>query len=178
MQRQIDSSMTSRSGWPIRERVKRRGAPEQALAEAELARAPEDRVEPPPSPWHERLTVHGAVGAGGLLGANARYFLGVWATNRWGADFPWGTLLINVTGSVLLGFYLTLVTERFTGRAVTRLFLATGFLGAFTTFSTFGYETATLLQDGSITRAIAYITASMLVSVSGVIAGILAAHSL
>jgi CrcB protein len=124
------------------------------------------------------LATHGAIGAGGLLGANARYFMGVWAAERWGTAFPWGTFLINVVGSFLLGFYLTLVTERFTGRAVTRLFVATGFLGAFTTFSTFGYETAMLLRDGSPAQALAYVAASLVVGVSGVIAGILAAHSL
>ncbi len=143
-----------------------------------MAHAPEDQEEPPASLWRTRLATHGAIGAGGLLGANARYFMGVWAADRWGTAFPWGTFAINIVGSFLLGFYLTLVTERFTGRAVTRLFLATGFLGAFTTFSTFGYETATFLQNGSPARALSYVAASLIVGIGGVIAGILAAHSL
>ncbi|HET8523119.1 MAG TPA: fluoride efflux transporter CrcB [Thermomicrobiales bacterium] len=168
-------------GDNVEEVVRRRhGIPEEAIAEAELAHAPEDREELLSSPWRlrERLATHGAIGAGGLLGANARYFMGVWAANRWGTAFPWGTFAINIAGSFLLGFYLTLVTERFTGRAVTRLFVATGFLGAFTTFSTFGYETVTLLQDGSPVRALSYVVASLVVGITGVIAGILAAHRL
>jgi CrcB protein len=119
-----------------------------------------------------------AVSVGGLLGANARYLIGLWAAARWGTLFPWGTLLINVSGSFVLGFYLTLVTERFTGRPTTRLFLATGFLGAYTTFSTFSFETLQLIERGEVSAALAYIAASLTAGLLAVIAGIAAAHAL
>jgi CrcB protein len=118
------------------------------------------------------------VSLGGVLGAWARYAVGQWAVARWGPAFPWGTLLINVAGSLLLGFYLTLVSERFTGRATTRLFVATGFCGAFTTFSTFSVETVTLLQQGALRAALGYVGASLLLALGGAAAGALAARAL
>ncbi|MER3486729.1 MAG: fluoride efflux transporter CrcB, partial [Chloroflexota bacterium] len=102
-----------------------------------------------------------AVGLGGVLGANARYVLGTWAQSAWGTAFPWGTLLINVLGSLLIGVFLTLATERLTIRPATRLFIATGILGAFTTFSTMSYELVHLLQAGALLRAGLYLLASL-----------------
>jgi CrcB protein len=149
----------------------------EAVAEAELGRAPGDRPRPF-RPWHPRLTTPTAIGLGGVLGANARYQVGIWAADRWGTVFPWGTLIINVTGSLVLGFFLTLVTERFSGRPTTRLFVATGFLGAYTTFSTFGYETVRLLQDGDLLRALANVVASLTLGIAAVFLGIAAARAL
>ena len=128
--------------------------------------------------WRQRLTTFAAVGSGGFLGANARYFVGLWAAATWGTLFPWGTLLINVVGSFVLGFYLTFVTERFTGRSTTRLLLATGFLGAFTTFSTFSYETIQLLAQGATMVALAYMAASLLLGLTAVVVGLMCAHAL
>jgi CrcB protein len=149
----------------------------EAVAEAELATAPADRRRPFP-PWHPRLTSPTAIGIGGLLGANARYQVSNWAADRWGTGFPWGTLLINVTGSLVLGFFLTLVTERFSGRPTTRLLVATGFMGAYTTFSTFGYEAVRLLQHGDILRAFAYVGASLILGIVGVFLGMAGARAL
>jgi len=119
-----------------------------------------------------------AVGGGGILGANARYQLGEWIITRWGTTFPWGTLLVNLSGSLVLGFYLTLATERFTARPLTRLFVATGFLGGYTTFSTFSYEAMRLLQAGEPVRALLYVTGSLLAGIAAVIAGAAAARAL
>jgi CrcB protein len=96
------------------------------------------------------------VGFGGFLGANARYWLGGWIQSRWGADFPWGTFVINVTGSFVLGLFLTLITERYAvPRTPTlRLVVALGFLGAYTTFSTFAFETLSLVTTGALLRAL------------------------
>ncbi len=89
------------------------------------------------------------VAAGGALGAVVRYLLGLWVASRVGPDFPWGTFLINVTGSFLIGIILGLVSEGYLS-AEARLFLAVGILGGYTTFSTFSYETLELLLDGNM----------------------------
>ena len=128
--------------------------------------------------WRQRASTFAAIGCGGFLGANARYFVGLWVAATWGAVFPWGTLLINLAGSFVLGFYLALVTERFSGRPTTRLFLATGFLGAFTTFSTFSYETIQLLARGATMAALAYVAASLLLGLTAAVVGLLCAHAL
>jgi CrcB protein len=148
------------------------------IAETELAEAPSDQLASPTIAWRAHLATTSAISAGGLLGANARYLIGLWAVDRWGAIFPWGTLLINVSGSFVLGFYLTLVTERFTGKSTTRLFVATGFLGAYTTFSTFSYETVQLVQGGDTLPALAYVAASLVAGLIAVLAGAAAAHAL
>lgn len=86
---------------------------------------------------------------GGALGTGARYAIFVWAARVIGTGFPYGTLLVNVVGSFLLGFLmqLSLSTQIVGGDA--RLILGTGILGGFTTYSTFNYETLTLLREGS-----------------------------
>ena len=88
------------------------------------------------------------ISAGAILGANARFWLGDWAAQKWGSSFPFGTLLINVTGSLLLGLFMTLATERFLIDPRWRFLFAVGFLGAYTTFSTFTYESFNLLFKG------------------------------
>lgn len=112
------------------------------------------------------------VGAG--LGGLARYTIGGWVQGAAGADFPWGTLVVNVTGSVLLAFSYA-VMEGTGTHAVWRAFVGIGLLGGFTTFSTFGYETMRLMQDGQWTRAVAYILASVCISLLAVALGFRAA---
>ncbi len=87
------------------------------------------------------------IGIGGFLGAVVRYGIGLWIGQRWGRAFPLGTFLINVTGSFLIGLLMPLLTERLIVNPQWRLFLVVGFLGAYTTFSTFEYETGALLKD-------------------------------
>lgn len=88
------------------------------------------------------------IGIGGFTGAVVRYALGLWIGQRWGRSFPLGTLVINVSGSFLIGLLMPLLTERFIVNPQWRLLLVVGFLGAYTTFSTFEYETGALLKDG------------------------------
>ena len=90
------------------------------------------------------------IAAGAALGANARYLVGVWAGGRLGAAFPYGTFIVNVTGSLILGFLFTVLTERVANAAELRWFLAVGFLGSYTTFSSFAVESTSLLQTSSL----------------------------
>ena len=110
------------------------------------------------------------VAFGGALGAVARYWVSGWAHHRWGPQFPYGTLIINVSGSFVLGLFATLAF-RYAWNEQWRLLIAMGFLGAFTTFSTFEYETLQLITEGSGYRAAA---ANILLSV---VAGLLAAYA-
>lgn len=88
------------------------------------------------------------ISTGAILGANARYWIGDWAAKNIGTKFPYGTLIINFTGSLLIGFFLTLATERLVIDPRWRLMIAVGFLGAYTTFSTYAYESYNLFQNG------------------------------
>ena len=88
------------------------------------------------------------IGLGGFVGAVSRYGLALWIGQRWGRVFPLGTFVVNVSGSFLIGLLMTLLAERFTENPQWRLLLVVGFLGAYTTFSTFEYETGALLKDG------------------------------
>src|SRR5262245_59817825 len=84
------------------------------------------------------------VGIGGFIGANVRFIVGQWAAQKWGTAFPYGTFLINITGSFILGLFATL-TLKFLWDDTWRLLIAIGFVGAYTTFSTFEYETLELI---------------------------------
>ncbi len=149
-----------------------------ALGAAEIGRTADGLPGSPRSAWRERVATIGAVSGGGLLGANARYLVDTWVIDRWGGAFPWGTRLINVTGSFVLGLYVTLATERFRGRQATRLNVATGLLGTYTTFSTFSYETVRLVQQGEPLGALAYVAASLVAGLVAAVAGMVTARAL
>jgi CrcB protein len=134
----------------------------EAIAEAELPVAPADRPAALPSGWWSHLVPYVAVSAGAVIGAEARYVVGAQVAAHWPGNFPWGTLLINLTGSLILGFLITLIAERFRDPPFVRLFLATGLLGAYTTFSTFSVETVTLVHHGHAILALTYVLASLL----------------
>lgn len=89
------------------------------------------------------------IGLGGFLGANARYLVSVWAAGRFGSAFPWGTMIINVTGSCLLGLFLGWSANHVALDPRLRLLVAVGFFGSYTTFSTFSNESMALLQTGN-----------------------------
>ncbi len=111
------------------------------------------------------------IGLGAAVGANLRYGLSIWAARQWGASFPYGTLLINVSGSFAIGVVLVLLTSRLAASDSWRLLLVTGFLGGFTTFSTFSYETYNLLISGSWLAAGLNILGSVGLGLVGVIVG-------
>jgi len=113
-----------------------------------------------------------AVAIGGALGAVARYGTGIWISAKWVHAFPLHTFLINITGSFLLGLLNTLFLDRLILNPEMRLALTVGFLGAFTTFSTFSHETIMLIKDGNICTALLYTVASVFISLFGVFAGL------
>lgn len=119
-----------------------------------------------------------AVSLGGVLGANARFLVTLYVAERLGTAFPYGTLIINVTGSLVIGFFLTLATERLSLDPLWRLFFATGFLGAYTTFSSYTFEAAQLARDGAYGLAFVYLFGSVLAGMIGVFVGIIAAEQL
>jgi CrcB protein len=90
---------------------------------------------------------------GGGIGAVVRFVVATWIGQRWGRSFPVGTFVINVSGSFLIGFLMTVMAELFIENPQWRLFLVVGGLGGYTTFSTFQYETGQLVFDGEIAYA-------------------------
>lgn len=119
------------------------------------------------SEWLRDLLLHPAllVGLGGAVGSNARFWLGVWIKSFvWAEHFFWGTLMINVTGSILLGLVAVLWKD---ARSPGFLLLGTGFCGGYTTFSTFSLETLRLLERGQWLAALAYVLVSVLAGFFG-----------
>jgi len=112
------------------------------------------------------------IALGGALGALSRYELGVWISSKWNQGFPLHTFLINITGAFLLGFLNILFIERLTISPLWRLGIGVGFLGAYTTFSTFGFEVISLLEGGSIFMAGLYTFLSIVVGFTGVALGV------
>lgn len=110
------------------------------------------------------------VAAGGAAGAVARYLVGTAFAHRFGVEWPWGTLFINLSGCVLIALFLGAGSARFAGPNM-RLLLPVGFVGAYTTFSTFEYETLRLFQVGRASAAVAYVLASNLLGFVAVVAG-------
>ena len=98
-----------------------------------------------------------------MAGGFARYFLAGFLYQIFGTSFPYGTLIVNLTGCFLIGLLATLADEKFLLNPQMRLILMVGFCGAFTTFSTFIFETANLIRDGETLRALANVLISVLI---------------
>ena len=111
------------------------------------------------------------IALGASIGANLRYALSIWAAQQWGTTFPYGTMIINVLGSFLIGFILALAATRISLSVPWRLLLVTGLLGGFTTFSTFSYETYSLLVEGSWLEAGLNIVGSVGIGLIAVLLG-------
>ena len=126
---------------------------------------------------HDDLLKYFMVGVGGCLGSILRFWLGSYIGGRLGSRFPYGTFVINVTGSFLIGLVLTILAERTQWSPNWRYLIPIGFIGGYTTFSTFEYETLRLVQDGQMVAAMLNVVMSVMVGFAGVWAGMVAGRS-
>lgn len=118
-------------------------------------------------PWVRVL----ALSAGGALGVNARYWLGVWMSRWVSPQFPWATVTINVSGSFAIGVLATLL-DRWSPHSHLRLLVLVGFLGGYTTFSTFAFESLTLWERGETGLALANLAGSVVAGLVAVTLGV------
>ena len=116
------------------------------------------------------------VGVGGFLGANARYILGALIAERLGTTFPYGTLIVNLTGSLAIGIILVLLTEHLAADPAWRLLLVVGFLGGYTTFSSYTFEALLLAEAGQWGRALWYVLGSNVLGLVAAFVGMLLAR--
>ena len=112
-----------------------------------------------------------AIAFGAAVGGVSRYYLSAAVQHRMGSAFPWGTLLINVTGSIILGFIMHYALSTPGVSVELRVLLTTGFCGGYTTFSTFGQETLDLIEADEVVLAVLNVCASVVVGVLAVLAG-------
>jgi fluoride exporter len=119
------------------------------------------------STWQQYLLVAVGSAAGGCL----RFGVGSFVANRCGTSFPWGTFVVNVTGSFALGVFLTFALERLALDPRWKLLAAVGFLGGYTTFSTFAWETAKLLESRQLVLALGNVLGSVTAAGLGILGG-------
>jgi len=118
------------------------------------------------------------ISVGALLGANLRYLLSKIVTRFTDAAFPWGTLLINVSGSLILGFFLVWTTERVLANPLWRWLVAVGFCGSYTTFSGYAFETMAYFEQGHWALFASNILAQNLLCLAAVVAGAIVARAI
>lgn len=118
------------------------------------------------------------VAFGGAIGASGRYLVGIAALRIFGLGFPWGTLIVNIVGALLMGLLIEALALKYSGSIELRTFLATGVLGGFTTFSAFSLEVALMLERGQWQSASAYILASVVFTIAALFVGLYLARQL
>lgn len=131
-----------------------------------------------PASVNERVLLAIYVAAGSALGGVARWAIGSWIQLRAGMAFPWGTFTVNTTGALALGFLVRVALATPAISPEMRLLLTTGFCGGYTTFSTFSYETAVMLEHAEYGRATVYVVVSVLASLIGMFFGFMLARAL
>ena len=119
-----------------------------------------------------------AIAGGGAVGAELRYWLSSGVYTLTGRGFPYGTLVVNVLGSLVMGFLYIWLLERMPGGVAVRAFLLVGLLGAFTTFSTFSLETLNLMEAGQIARAVLNTLLSVVLCVAAAALGVMLARQI
>ncbi len=117
------------------------------------------------------------IALGGALGAVSRFLLGNGLSRALGSALPYGTFVINIVGCFAMGLLMTIIVDREMLPAAWRLFLCVGFLGGFTTFSSFGYEALMLLTEGRMLAALAYAGGSVVLGLVAAAAGVLCARA-
>jgi CrcB protein len=124
------------------------------------------------------MSIYFAIAVAGALGAVSRYWV-LTASNNWlGHNFPYGTLTVNVSGSLIMGFLTVLLVHRFNVSNEIRVALLVGFLGSFTTFSAFSIDTVHWIENGAILKALAYVLLSVFGCVLGAWFGLATARYL
>jgi CrcB protein len=118
------------------------------------------------------------VALGGAIGSVCRYMVSVGAGRYLGLDFPWGTMIVNIAGSFLMGIFIELLALKLHASHSVRLFVAVGFLGGFTTLSSFSLDTVVLWERGAVFAAAAYALGSIILSVAGLVAGLAVVRTL
>jgi fluoride exporter len=116
------------------------------------------------------------IAVGGALGALARYGVGVFVTGRMGTKFPYGTFVINMTACVIIGFSITFLSRRAGLNPAWRYLVPVGFVGAYSTFSTYEWETLSTLRSGAFSLAALYAFSSLILGLVAVWCGILLAE--
>ncbi len=109
---------------------------------------------------------------GGALGASGRYLVGVLALRSLGSAFPYGTMIVNVAGAILMGLFIHLLAVKLNGSPELRTFVATGILGGFTTFSAYSLEVVNMIERGDWGTALFYALASVVFCVLGIFIGL------
>lgn len=112
------------------------------------------------------------VALGGAIGATLRHLVGTLTLRIFGSGFPWGTATVNILGSFVMGVIVELVARKFSASMEWRLFLMTGMLGGFTTFSSFSLDTAFLWERGETVVAFGYVVGSVVLSIAALFAGL------
>jgi len=124
------------------------------------------------------MSIYFAIALGGSLGAVSCYWVST-STYSWlGSNFPYGTLMVNLTGSLVMGFLTVVLVQRFDVSDQVRLGLIVGFLGSFTTFSAFSMDTIHWIENGAVLKALAYVLVSVIACVLGAWAGLISAKQL
>ena len=118
------------------------------------------------------------ISVGAIVGANARYLLSRFAAKELGPVFPYGTLFINIAGSVIVGFFVIWTTERVLADARWRLLVVVGFCGSFTTFSSYAFETIAYFEQGQWLLLLTNVLTNNLLCMSGALAGMALARVL
>jgi len=118
------------------------------------------------------------ISLGAIFGANARYLISRYSVKLIGSAFPWGTLFINVVGSAIVGFFVVYAGERVILDPRWRLLVVVGFCGAFTTFSSYAFESMALFEQGQWQLMAANVLASNLLCLMGAVAGMALARVL
>ena len=113
-----------------------------------------------------------AVAVGGAIGSVARYLVAIGSGKIFGINFPWGILIINVTGSFLIGVFVGLFATKWDLPQSVRIFLTVGICGGYTTFSTFSLDSYYLMERGELLMALAYMIGSVVLSISALVGGL------